>query len=449
MALLADAAEAVAAWRRAQARVVAVVGELERAGVAGETGYRSTARLLTDRVRIDGREAKALVDDAGLLADRRAFTGEPLPPRLPATSEALRVGDIDRGHVHVIATAMRALERVSDLPPAVCDETERQLAGLATRLTPNQLAHDAAELLRRLDPDGQLPPEADRPIAEVHLTTGLKGELSGRFRFADPDVADVIRAAIDALTPPPDPDADTTVLRPSRTLPERRAAALHDLAADAVGDPAGAPGTSDDEAGTSDGDATEDASGGTGSADGDRGAGRSARRTGPRTQGGDAVGLIVTVPLDVLQSANARGGFGLLDGQWALRPETLRRLACDASVIPAVLGARGEVLDLGRASRTVSTAQRRAVITRDRHCAHPGCRRRPRRCQVHHVVPWAQGGSSDLDNLVLLCAYHHHLVHHSGWQIEMRHRRPVFVPPLWLDPGRVPRSNDVDHLVAA
>ena len=105
-----------------------------------------------------------------------------------------------------------------------------------------------------------------------------------------------------------------------------------------------------------------------------------------------------------------------------------------------VMGSRGEPLDLGRKTRVISTAQRRAVIARDHHCAHPGCRRSPRRCDVHHVTPWFAGGATDVGNLVLLCPYHHHQHHHSDWHIVMRDGLPTFIPPAWLDPLRTPRT---------
>ncbi len=124
-----------------------------------------------------------------------------------------------------------------------------------------------------------------------------------------------------------------------------------------------------------------------------------------------------------------------------IRPDTARRLACDADLIPAVLGSRGEILDLGRKNRLVPLPLRRAVTLRDRHCAHPGCRRRAGKCQVHHIRHWADDGETCLENCVLLCAYHHTLIHHSGWEIHMTNGMPWFTPPAWLDPERQPRHN--------
>ena len=75
------------------------------------------------------------------------------------------------------------------------------------------------------------------------------------------------------------------------------------------------------------------------------------------------------------------------------------------------------VLYVGRAQRTVTPAQRRALEARDRHCIFPGCRAHPRRCHAHHVREWENHGTTDLDNLALLCVRHHISVHEGGWSI--------------------------------
>ncbi len=89
---------------------------------------------------------------------------------------------------------------------------------------------------------------------------------------------------------------------------------------------------------------------------------------------------------------------------------TARRLACDCHLTPIVMS-DSVPIDLGRNSRTVSKKQRRALIARDHGCAFPGCGAVPAHCEGHHVTHWADGGPTDLDNLVLLCRYHHGLLH--------------------------------------
>jgi Domain of unknown function (DUF222)/HNH endonuclease len=114
-----------------------------------------------------------------------------------------------------------------------------------------------------------------------------------------------------------------------------------------------------------------------------------------------------------------------------LPPGVIRRLACDAEVIPAVLGGHGEVLDVGRVRRLVTPAIWTALVVRDRHCTFPACTRPPVMCQAHHPTHWADGGQTTLDNLALLCGHHHRTIHHSPWDIRLNaeDRRPEFKPP--------------------
>ncbi|MDP2498922.1 MAG: HNH endonuclease signature motif containing protein, partial [Candidatus Palauibacterales bacterium] len=96
--------------------------------------------------------------------------------------------------------------------------------------------------------------------------------------------------------------------------------------------------------------------------------------------------------------------------------ETARRLGCDASVVGMIHDGEGNVLDVGRKSRTVPTRMRRALEARDRCCRFPGCR--STRTDAHHVEPWAAGGETSLENLALLCRRHHRRVHEDGWRLE-------------------------------
>ena len=102
---------------------------------------------------------------------------------------------------------------------------------------------------------------------------------------------------------------------------------------------------------------------------------------------------------------------GSTQGGSLIAPETVRRLACDANVIPTVLGSRGEVLDLGRSTRLATPGQLAALWLRDRGCSFPGCTTPAHWCDAHHLVHWADGGTSGLTNLALLCGRHHSVVH--------------------------------------
>ncbi len=128
-------------------------------------------------------------------------------------------------------------------------------------------------------------------------------------------------------------------------------------------------------------------------------------------------------------------GIGTTADGTDLPPETLRRLACDAEIIPAVLSTRGEVLDVGRLRRLVTPGIWTALILRDRHCTFPACTRPPLMCHAHHLTHWAHGGDTSLDNLALLCGHHHRVIHYTPWEIRMNStdRQPEFKPPSVSD----------------
>ena len=155
----------------------------------------------------------------------------------------------------------------------------------------------------------------------------------------------------------------------------------------------------------------------------------------------------MTVDPDSLLS-HPGGLGGETSGAWPLDPEACRRLACDGAVTrvlvtrhpndhhsggddrlaarlqvasrslpPALGGAPTQPLEVGRASRVVSAAQRAALVVRDGGCALVGCDRPPAWCEAHHLVHWLHGGPTDLANLALVCRAHHRAVHEGGWRL--------------------------------
>jgi hypothetical protein len=122
----------------------------------------------------------------------------------------------------------------------------------------------------------------------------------------------------------------------------------------------------------------------------------------------------VVVTMDWNDLAHRTGGGTTLTGD-LLAPETVRRMACDASIIPAVLGSRSEVLDLGRTSRLVTPKLLQALYLRDGGCTFSGCSRPPSWCDAHHCLHWCDGGPTDLTNMALLCPRHHTIVHQKGY----------------------------------
>jgi Domain of unknown function (DUF222)/HNH endonuclease len=107
---------------------------------------------------------------------------------------------------------------------------------------------------------------------------------------------------------------------------------------------------------------------------------------------------------------------------------TLERIACDCTM-SRVLLADSMVIDVGRATRVVSAPTRRALRARDRGCRWPGCDRKVEWSTPHHIVAWSRGGPTLLSNLLLLCYFHHRLVHEGGWQVVKVGREFRFVPP--------------------
>ena len=149
--------------------------------------------------------------------------------------------------------------------------------------------------------------------------------------------------------------------------------------------------------------------------------------------------VTVTIGLDDLRNGT---GLGTTDTGEDLSAETLRKLACDAEVIPTVLGVDGAVLDVGRAMRLVTAAIWYALAVRDRHCRFPGCTRPPVMCHAHHIQHWVDGGATSLANLVLLCGHHHRLVHAGPWTVQQPGPGVFdFTPPDAVRRARGPRPD--------
>jgi hypothetical protein len=130
--------------------------------------------------------------------------------------------------------------------------------------------------------------------------------------------------------------------------------------------------------------------------------------------GGDRFQVVVHLDQDVFGPDGALAA--TLEDGTHLSAETLRRVACDCGLVAAGVGADGEALSIGRRTRTIPPAIRRALMLRDRGCAFPGCTH-TRFLHGHHIRHWLHGGETSIDNLALLCTVHHHLVHEGGWTI--------------------------------
>jgi hypothetical protein len=166
--------------------------------------------------------------------------------------------------------------------------------------------------------------------------------------------------------------------------------------------------------------------------------------------------LLVTAPLQALTPTAPRrpgdvtasertDGVGEVAWTGPLVDEALRRLACDASVRRVLLDPDSLPLDVGRSTRSVPAHLREALAVRDRGCVAEGCDRPTAWTEAHHVVHWAEGGRTALDNLVLLCRMHHRKVHEGRWQFTRIGTAWRLTPPPAPWRSEVVRSDPSSH----
>jgi hypothetical protein len=133
---------------------------------------------------------------------------------------------------------------------------------------------------------------------------------------------------------------------------------------------------------------------------------------------GDRHQVVVHVAAEALAENVSAETFSVtIPAETPLHPETVRRLACDGGLLTIVEKDNGDPLNVGRKTRAIPPSTRRALLARDRHCRFPGCSH-DRYVEGHHIVHWAHGGETRLDNLVLLCSRHHRAVHEFGYHIR-------------------------------
>lgn len=166
------------------------------------------------------------------------------------------------------------------------------------------------------------------------------------------------------------------------------------------------------------------------------------------SNGGDRPRVVLTLSYEKLRDYASAAGLGarLVHDGVALPSGDVRRLLCDAEVLPVVLGTASEVLDVGRTQRLVTKPIRAALELRDGGCVFPGCDKPPQACHAHHLEPWWAGGRTSLSNLALLCPHHHGIVEPSReaaadrWQVQLAPGGvPQVLPPERVDPHRAPR----------
>jgi hypothetical protein len=373
--------------QRLAAVKLALVRELDGRGVPVAHGASSTAVWLRERLRLSIAAGRRLVTDA---------VAVDAAPAGPVLRQALAAGAVTVEQARGIAEAVVTVHQQAGVEAA--NQAVRLLVDWAGRFEPGILRGLGARILAHVAPEVAEQAEK-RALAEAdtradrhrHLTwsTGPDGQtrLTGRL---DPETGALLHAALDPLCAPHG-------LGDDRTPGQRRHDALAEIC-------------------------------------------RLALRTSQLPEhGGDPVQVVVTTDYDTLHQHLTAG---TLDTGIRLAPATVRRLACDAAILPAVLGGHSQVLDLGRQRRLITGPLRRALVLRDGGCSFPGCDRPPRWTDAHHVVHWADGGNTSLDNTALLCRHHHREIHRHDWQVRIAaDGHPEFLPPTWVDPDQRPRRN--------
>lgn len=350
--------------------------------------------------------------------------------RHPGTVAALVAGEASAVQGSAIVDALDAVATVPGVDDALRGQAEDLLLGQASVLDPVGLRQVGAQLRRTLaarvrsvdDPAeaAALDAAADRAAASAaerrHLELGVRPDGTWSLRgLLDAVTGAALSVALEPLSAP-EPAVDTggRPVRDERTVGQRRHDALAQLVDHAL----------------------------------DAGVLSEA--------GGERPHVTVTTSHAELRALHAVGvgecppGGHLrarLEAGPTLTPAELRAVLCDARILPVVLGGAGQVLDVGRASRLFTTAQRRALAVRDQGCVWPGCAAPVARTHAHHLVHWVDGGRTDLDNAALLCPTHHRRLHRQGWTARLAaNGLPELVPPVRLDPRQRPVQHHRWHL---
>ncbi len=365
------AAEAQVA--EARLRVLAAADE-----VGEESGARDAAAWVSVETRTDSDVARADVRLAKALEAR------------PLVAAGMRAGAVSLAQARVIVAGVEALP--ASLGAELAVEAEATLVAYAASYRPRELRRLARRILDVVAPEIAEAEEAKRLEAEERAA---REKESLRHRDNPDGTSDVwwrcptavrkrLWTYLQAITAPRqqrtsggDPAQADPAGRWGERVPLRKAYAAALAALLELLDPDGLP-----------------------------------------EHGGDATTILVTMTLEQLRAELATAGMLTPDGIEAISAEEARRLACQAGIVPVVLGARGEALDLGRRSRLFRPPQRRVIRLRDQHCRAEGCDIPAAWCEVHHRQPWAEGGATDLANGACLCSRHHHLIHDNAYGHE-------------------------------
>lgn len=400
---------------------VLLIRQIERSTLTAKYCVSSVEKLVAQALRISYGDARRRVRVAAAVGPRHSMLGATLPAARPEVAAALAAGEVGPLAIDLVD---RTLVRIELVAPAEVAATESLLVSYARSFEPTELSRICDRVLDHLDPDGSLPrDQLQRDRRELYFGRCRDGmvKVEGRLTAA---AGARVKAVLGPLSAPR-PSVEAGPQGGVRPVPDPRSAAqrTHDALDEVchrllrVGDvPAsgGTPATliitmSEDQL--------------------------SAAAVGAALQ---ADGVALSGPARVGRQANA---VETSTGEVLSVAEALR-LAAEAEIVPVVLAAGGRPLQLGRSRRCASTSQTYALIARDGGCSFPGCTVRPEWCERHHIVPWHRGGRTDVDNLTLLCGYHHAHFQQAGWTAALdADGLPAWRPPRWQDRHRQPLVN--------
>ncbi|QII02251.1 DUF222 domain-containing protein [Rhodococcoides fascians A21d2] len=444
--LLADAADVSHRIQLMEARRIALVGEIdtrvsrEKLGFPGPAGWLTSTTLLTP-----GKATKIVALARGL-------------KNFPDIADAVTTGVMSVDHAALILA-------FAETPPKNLPQEGQDIARAAmikAATGPQARAGRIREAITKLEDTfgSKKPPPEDTDRNELFASKTLNGRLVLKADF-DAVTGEKLLTALSPLTEP-HPAADGTQDERSPAL--RRAEAfghildrylassnrpteggerphvnLHITLRDLVD----LRGTA---AGAGSGDSDSDSGSGSGSGN-DENPGTATRSdsASSSTRDGDADGCDSGPAADRGAYRDLFGDgttVGWLPWMGPLSREISRQLACDCLLTAIVMDENGSPINLARTARTVTAKQKRALTARDHGCAFPGCGNPAAWTEGHHIWHWTDGGPTDMNNLVLLCGFHHRLIHHSDWEVFIAaDNHPWFIPPATVDPYRQPRQS--------
>jgi hypothetical protein len=368
-----------------------------------ETYCSSTlSRFLVQVLQLSPGEAASRVRAAAAVGPRTSMLGEQLEPVLPRLAALQRRGVVTPEKVQIVERAMHKLTRPGLNPEAV-DTAEQLLTQYAPVLAPVELRRYALSVVDAADPDGPEPIDDQQQHDRRHLE--LKQRRDGMWQLAGKltnTVGAQLNAILDPLSKPrtttlEDEDGQTTPIPDARPHGQR----VHDALDEACA--------------------------------------RLLKMADQPASGGTPASVIVTIGLEELL---ANAGLAETSDGSTLTPDQLLRIADEADIWPTIINHNNVPLALGRTRRLASPGQTMALHVRDAGCSFPGCTHPPSYCDRHHIRDWILGGLTDLDNLTLLCRYHHTHFLQKGWTCRMNtDGLPEWIPPWWIDQDQRPQIN--------